>query len=161
MHTPSKMSANAFPPIGFANALEPWGHPQRVPTAPNSVADIGAAQPLTPTTVIPSRADGDAIPVRDPYHFASLTSLTTTPSATLSAKFLDQPTNKRNMLLLRNASTSANVYVEFGKDATVNSTLKLSAGAILLFDVVVPQDDLFAIADATGAVLAYSYSTIA
>lgn len=153
-----------FPPVHFASDVAPWASPQRTPPTPNSVIDIGSIQSLTPSnqpTVTPSKSDGDAVPVRDPYHLASLTSLTTAPGNGLSAKFLDQPTNKRNMLLLRNASTSANIYIEFGKDASVNSTLKLAAGAILLFDVVVPQDDLYALADASGGLLAYSYSTIA
>jgi len=35
----------------------------------------------------------------------------------------------------------------------------LTAGTLVLFDTVVPQDDLYCLASAAGAVLAYAYST--
>ena len=41
----------------------------------------------------------------------------------------------------------------------LNNTSVLAPGTTILFDTVVPQDDLYAIADAAGAQLAYAYST--
>lgn len=76
-----------------------------------------------------------------------------------SVLFLTQPSAQRNMLGFRNASAAGNIYINFGAQADANSWLRLAPNDMLLFDTVVPQDDLYAIADAAGCVLAVSYST--
>jgi hypothetical protein len=79
---------------------------------------------------------------------------------TASFKFLDQPIGKRNLLGFRNSSTGTqNLFIGFGGNATTTSFLKIPPGSLLLFDTVVPQDDLYVIADASGALLSYAYST--
>jgi hypothetical protein len=96
---------------------------------------------------------------REVYRYASVTSLSQVIGTT-SIKFLDQPIGKRNFLGFRNASTSNQIiYIDFSSQATVNSWLQLTPGTTILFDTVVPQDDLYAIADAAGGQLAYAYST--
>jgi hypothetical protein len=78
---------------------------------------------------------------------------------TTSQRLLDQSAAWRNFLAIRNSSASANIYVGFGLDAsTTASWLRLAAGTIVLFDTVVPQDDLYFIGDAAGSV-AIGYST--
>ena len=78
---------------------------------------------------------------------------------TTSQRLLDQPISVRNFLAIRNSSASANVYVGFGTDANpASSWLKLAAGTIILFDTVVPQDDLYFVGDAAGSI-AIGYST--
>ena len=115
------------------------------------------AAPSTPTapSILPTQ------PVRDPHHYAQMISLNFA-IATTSAKIIDQPPSKRNLLMLRNTSATANIYVEFAKDATVaNTVLRITPNTVILFDVVVPQDDIYAIADAASATLSVSFSTIA
>jgi hypothetical protein len=64
------------------------------------------------------------------------------------------------MLGFRNASTGGqNLYIEFNGVATTGAWLKLTPGQIVLFDTVVPQDDLYVISDAAAGVFAYAYST--
>jgi hypothetical protein len=64
----------------------------------------------------------------------------------------------RNMLILRN-SGATNLFIAFGNNASVNSTLRVTANTMILMDAVVPQNDIYAISDAAGGQLSYSYST--
>ena len=110
-----------------------------------------------PPSTSPGPAGG-AAPVSMSHAYASIISAYTNVGI-VSALFLLQPAAKRNFLALRNASATANIYIEFSNQATTNSWLELLPAQIVLFDTVVPQNDLYAIADAAGAVLAYGYST--
>jgi len=104
-------------------------------------------------------APGETVPIRDAYRYASLVTAATTVGTT-SFKFLDQPIGKRNFLGLRNASTTSQIlYVEFNSNATTGAWLAINPGTIVLFDTVVPQDDLYIISSAAGGVMAYAYST--
>jgi hypothetical protein len=165
------MSDPRFPPVAFERTLEPYAHPQFIPGAPalnrlplgvhNPAMSPGGDSAIVPgSAIMQAPDDADPVPVRDSHHYAMLFGQTTAPGANVSSKFLDQPTGKRNLLMMRNSSASANVYVEFSKDATLTSVLRLVPNQMVLFDTVVPQDDLYALADAVGAVLSYSYSTI-
>lgn len=143
-------------PVQWLNNREPWttpqyihGNPHNLPSRPDpavagsTVRDIPAA----------------GLDIRDSYRFASFNSLALTVGTT-SVKFLDAPIGKRNFLGFRNASTTGqNVFVDFNSQASTNSWLRLTPGTIVVFDTVVSQDDLYVIADAAGAVLAYVYST--
>jgi hypothetical protein len=74
---------------------------------------------------------------------------------------LDSPIGRRNLLGFRNNSgtTGENIFIGFGRDATINSWLRLTPGTIILFDTVVPQDDLYAVSEAGTPTLGYIYST--
>jgi hypothetical protein len=139
-------------PVSYIDQRAPWSAPSIIGPAPHNLP----SRP-NPTTVqqpfIP-----DTVAVREVYRYASLQDLQVTVGTT-SFKFLDAPIGKRNMLGFRNASTSQTIYIGFGRDATTNSWLALSPGTIILFDTVCPQDDLYAVASAAGATLAYIYST--
>lgn len=139
-------------PVSYIDQRLPWSAPSTLGPAPHNLP----SRP-NPTTVqqpfIP-----DTVAVREVYRYASLQDLQVTVGTT-SFKFLDAPIGKRNMLGFRNASTSQTIYIGFGRDATTNSWLALSPGTIILFDTVCPQDDLYAVASAAGATLAYIYST--
>lgn len=104
--------------------------------------------------------DRNAPPIRDPHHYAIALSFSTNVGNNSSAKVLDAPIGKRNMLAFRNSSATANIYIEFSHDASAASVFKLTAGAIALFDAVVPQDDVYAFGDAANATLSISYSNI-
>jgi len=152
---------NQFPPIGWVSGLEPFASPQYIPPSPHNLpsrpdpAVAGSTSPNASAQFNPY----DTVNVRETYRYSSLVSLAVTVGTT-SFKFLDQPIGKRNMLGFRNASSGTQVlYIDFNAGASTNSWLKLAAGVIILFDSVVPQDDLYVVADAAGATLSYVYST--
>lgn len=150
------MAINDFPPVQYVSDLLPWESPTYIPPSPHNlpVRPDPALQTTTQTSL-----GGDTVNVREPYRYASVTSLSVTIGTT-SIKFLDQPIGKRNFLGFRNASTGGqNIYIDFNAQATTGSWLLVPPGTLVLFDTVVPQDDLYAIADAAGGVLAYAYST--
>lgn len=137
----------------------PWSNPNYIPGAPHNLParpdPAVAGSSGTAGLVVP----GDVVNVRENYRYASLITVSLTVGTT-SIKFLDQPIGKRNMLGFRNASTAGQViYIEFNGTATTGAWLALTAGTIVLFDTVVPQDDLYVISSAAGGQLAYAYST--
>lgn len=137
--------------------LLPWGSPEFLSPAPHNLPK------RTDTSTTAQSAgllvDGETVNIRENYRYASLVTAGLTISTT-AIKFLDQPIGKRNFLSFRNASTGGQIiYIDFNQQATTNSWLALTAGTLILFDTVVPQDDLYAIASAAGGQLAYAYST--
>lgn len=79
-----------------------------------------------------------------------------------SVKVLTQPTGLRNFLLLRNISTGAQIiFVSFGNTATLQSSLRLASNAAVLFDTVVPQNEINAISDLAAGALMVAYSQYA
>lgn len=144
-------------PLNQPSDLEPWSSPSFIPGAPHNLpkrtepgSSAGAAGLVMP---------GDTVNIRENYRYASLVTTSLTVGTT-SVKFLDQPIGKRNLLSFRNASSGAQIlYIEFNAQATVGSWLALSPGQLILFDTVVPQDDLYVISSGAGATLAYAYST--
>jgi hypothetical protein len=67
----------------------------------------------------------------------------------------------RNMLILRNASpgvTPPDLFISFGVQASANSSIRLTPGGILIFDIVVPQNDIYVIASAAGGTVALASS---
>lgn len=72
---------------------------------------------------------------------------------TSSLKVLDAPATYRNMLIIRNISgVGVNAFIDFGSDATQGSAIILAPDELILFDSVVPQDDIYAIGSAAGAI---------
>ena len=150
------MAANDFPPVGWLNKRVPWTNPQYVPGYPHNLPAKADAAVQT-TSNFPGYVD--SVSVTEPYRFASFVDLSIITSTT-SVKFLDQPIGKRNTPGFRNASTASQViYIGFGGNATTGSWLQINPGTIVLFDTVVPQDDLYVISDVTAGILAYVYST--
>jgi hypothetical protein len=158
------MAANDFPPVGWLNKREPWTNPQYIPGYPHNLpAKADAGMPSGPGTPSPTTTNfpgySSTVSITDPYRFSSLVDLSIITTTT-SVKFLDQPIGKRNTLGFRNASASSQIiYIGFGGNATTNSWLQINPNSVVLFDTVVPQDDLYVISNVTGGVLAYVYST--
>lgn len=153
-------------PVDWASDLAPWRSPQYVPGAPQRLPGlvrgpisplIGAASATTPTPSVSS-----ATTVLDPHHYANVVSgvLNVTQNAT-QAPFLLQPASLRNMLSLRNGNAAGNIYIDFQQSASANSPIKIVPGQTYLFDEVVPQNDIYAFADAPALVLCFSSSNIA
>lgn len=155
------MNDPRFPPVGLLHSQEPVDAPQRMPGAP--IMFPPALPNIRPSGYAPSAGDTPAPggeTINDPHHYAQVTDLST-PVLQVSNQLLQQPVSKRNYLMFRNSSATANIFIGFGANASLDSTLKLSPGTIVLYDVVVPQNDIYVIADAAGATLSYSYSNIA
>lgn len=152
--------SDLFPPVRYLNDRDPWGVPQYIPPSPHNLpvrpepVAPGAGQPNTTQTL---GADG-AVNVREAYRYASIVTVSLTVGTT-SIKFLDAPIGKRNFLGFRNASATQVLYIEFNAVATTSTWLAIQPGVLVLFDTVVPQDDLYVVADAAGGTLAYAYST--
>jgi hypothetical protein len=146
-----------LPPFEYLNDRLPWGVPQYIPPSPNNLPvrpEPGAA-PNTTQTV----ASGQTVDTREVYRYASVVTVSLNVG-TASIKFLDAPIGKRNFLGFRNASTGTQIlYIDFNANATTGAWLALAAGTLVLFDTVVPQDDLYVISSAAGGILAYAYST--
>lgn len=102
--------------------------------------------------------------VRDTHRYARVLEASTPVANGQSAMFLSQPTGNRNMLMFRNTAVAGlgapNIYISYGQNASLLSIIKLLPGDFMLLSEVVPQDDLYAYADAAAAVLAYGYSVI-
>lgn len=146
-----------FPPVEWVSPLEAWSSPTFMPGAPHNLPkenNIAQAQNTSQFAFT-----GDTINARETYRYASLQDVALTVGTT-SVKFLDAPIGKRNMLAFRNASTGVqNLFIGFGAQASTLNWLKIAPGGLILFDAVVPQDDLYVIADAAAATLVYAYST--
>ncbi len=149
--------SDLFPPIEYLNQRQPWGQPQYLPPSPHNLPvrpEPGAFSNTTQTL-----ASGNTVDTREIYRYASVVTVSLSVGTT-SVKFLDAPIGKRNFLGFRNASTGGQVlYIEFNAQATTGAWLAINAGTLVLFDTVVPQDDLYVISSAAGGILAYAYST--
>lgn len=148
------MQKTNFPPVQWLSPLEPFSQPQFLPGSPHNL-------PKRPDPAVGHSTSqpfaGDVVATREPYRYASFVSLNVV-IGTSNIKFLDQPIGKRNFLGFRNASIQ-NIYIDFGAQANQNSWLALVPGQIVIFDTVVPQDDLYCVSDGIGATLSYVYST--
>lgn len=144
--------SDLFPRVGYLSDLEPWNSPTYIPPSPHNL----------PAETAGTTADSQPsqVSVSEPYRYSSIIDLTITATQT-SVKFLDAPIGRRNMLGFRNVSATSgeNIFIGFGRNATTASWLRLTPGTIVLFDTVVPQDDLYVIAEAGSPVLSYIYST--
>ena len=141
------------PPVEWAGTREPFNAPQTIPPAPMTLPGVARKGRLS------SPGAGAIVEVRTDHAYATVTD-TAVAVTTASAKFLDSPTGLRNLLMLRNSSATATVFIGFGRDATTQSTLQIAAGQTVIFDTVVPQDDLYVIGDAAGSI-SFAYSVIA
>lgn len=141
------MSDPRFPPIDPGPHLPLWpGHPMP-----------RLARPQMNTPPYPG-GGGLTVPQGSPQTFslqgvAVMTGTRVFPVTTASVKILDAPTTYRNFLLIRNSSAGAvSVLIDFGTDATLNSAVLLLQNEIILFDAVVPQDDIYVIGSAPGQI---------
>lgn len=142
-------------PAQWINERPLWDTPQWIPHAPHNLPS--RPDPAVASSTAPGYAD--QVSVREAHRYASLIDISVTVGTT-SFKFLDAPIGKRNMLGLRNASTASQIiYIGFNGPASTSSWLALTAGTIILFDTVVPQDDLYALSSAASGTLSYVYST--
>lgn len=158
------------PPVRPFPGEIPWSNPVDMPYGPQPFRPPGATGArLTPGGALPGAggafpiaggAEGGGLEVYSLERFATLRgsvriAVANTAPGTLA---ISAPPTFRNFLGLRNASAAANIFVEFGNDASANSFVRLAPNEIILFDAAVPQDDVFAFADAANAFLIVAQS---
>jgi len=66
---------------------------------------------------------------------------------------LPAPNQIRNFLGFRNSSAAANIFISYGGPASLNSWIRLTPNTILEQDTRIPQDEIFAFADAAAGFL--------
>ena len=136
----------------IAGHLTPWTQPQDLPTIPR-----GAPPPLR-------RSAGARRPaeVYDPHRYAKFSGeqYVSVPVDAPGILALVAPDTRRNSLIVRNTSATANIFIAFGSGASSASIIRLTPNTMILFDTVVPQDDVWAIADAASATLTIAQSVI-
>ena len=142
-----------FPPVRPLPNLEPWSAPQTL----DSVPDIRRAKPaIASGSIVQAR---DAMATREAHRYAQINGSVVFNTTTLSQLVLASPQNYRNLLMMRNLGPNI-IYIEFGRDATAQATILLQPTQMLLFDTVVPQDDVNAISPAGTSQLSVSFSNI-
>ena len=138
----------------FALGRDLWDAPQSLPGIPR----------LTPSprglAVTRSGGQSGLVPVTAPHWYGSLIeavqAVGTTPLLILQ---LSADPVVRNFLAIRNSSATQNLYIGFGNAPSVNSWCRLAPNTIILFDTVVPQNDLWAVCDAAGGQVSWGYGT--
>lgn len=148
----------------------PWSQPGQIPYGPQRFRPAGASGAgLTPGGALPGNggafpvaggAEGGGVETFTRYPFASLRGSIRVPVAATAPGTLviAAPPTFRNFAGFRNASATANIFLEFGNEASLNSFIRLAPNEILLFDAVVPQDDVFAFADGADAFIVAAQS---
>jgi hypothetical protein len=145
----------------------PWDSPTFIPGAPHNLPAPGdRLKPRTGNLVGGQAALADApynpeqfvIPVRERHRYANVIELVYTIPVT-SFQVLQEPPGLRNFLFFRNASTvAATLRISFGNQASAQSLLSLTQGQQVLFDTVVPQNEVFVISDIVGGLVVVGYS---
>lgn len=154
-----------LPPVRPLPTFDPWGQPQMLEQLPRdfvpATGPIVGRAPGAIGALLPNQIADDVQTVRDPHRYARLSGSARLNVGIASGLILASPPTFRNFLVIRNNSAAANIYVDFGIAADINRTpIRLIPNAILIFDSVVPQDDVFAIADAGGGVVGVSFSNV-
>jgi len=166
-----------FDPVDPLATMVPWGVPQTLTQRPRDdenrghpivgergryVGDAAGANMSQPGAPFQPFQIPDSIRISDIWRRAIINGQITAPVNLTSTLVLQQSDVFRNLLLIRNNSGAANVFLNFGNDAATNSSvIVLGPGGFVGFDTVVPQDDIFAIADAAGGTIAIAFSTTA
>ncbi len=150
-------SGSPFPPVTKIGARRAWSDPNRLYDPGRGPGGTSAPPSGVPAPL--ANLPSGATPVIDPYHFANIIDANLTVGTT-SVQFLQANSSLRNFLMFRSPAANANnLFIGFGKDASTLSTLSLVPGAIVVFDEVVSQQDLYVIADGAGVAFCFAYST--
>jgi len=162
---------SGFNPVDWNDSRAPYYDPNYIPPDPHNIPNRSdLLRRPSPDYVgdIPSSGElpaGHHVPtIRDPHHYATLISLySAVPDATMpeqSILILPQSNVKRNFLGIRNPSAAVDIYINFGTPASVNSWLVLTPGQTVLFDTVVPQNDMWILAEGPAGFISFAWSTI-
>ena len=143
----------AFPPVTPLPSLTPWSAPQKIEAVPE-VRTMRAA--IASGSVVQA---SQSAAVREAHRYAQINGSVVFGVTTQSQLVLAAPQNYRNMLILRNSGVGT-INIDFGRDADANSCIQIIPNAIIIFDTVVPQDDVFAVAVGVGSTLSIGFSNL-
>lgn len=147
-------------PVRLLSEREPWQSPQGLGPGSPHVLPAPLMRPgqrtfapaINAPYTPPGVAGGPAVPMDDRYHYADMNGEQVVAVGLASLMVLASPAFRRNILAFRNSGTT-NLFLCFGNDASQSSVFRLAPNVMILFDTVVPQDDVFCISDAAGGQL--------
>lgn len=142
-----------FPRVRPLGNRTPWSAPQTI----DAVPEVRTIRPAIASGAIVQARPAAA--VREAHRYAQINGSVVFNITTASQMILPAPQNFRNMLILRNVAGNP-VCLDFGRDADANAPIQLVAGGILLFDTVVPQDDIYAVGIGGTATLSVGFSNL-
>ena len=142
-----------FPPVRPLPTMQPWSAPQTIEAVPE-VRTMRAA--IASGSVVQA---SDAAAVREAHRYALINGSIVLDTSPASALMLAAPQNYRNMLIMRNAGANT-IFIDFGRDATNEAPIMLQPNQMVLFDTVVPQDDIFALSTVGISRLSIGFSNI-
>jgi len=142
-----------FPPVRPMPTMQPWSAPQTIEAVP----EVRTMRPAIASGAVVQASNSTA--VREAHRYAQINGSVVFAITTASQLVLAAPQNYRNMLILRNVSGFP-INIDFGRDADTNSPIQLVANGVLVFDTVVPQDDIFAIGIGGTATLSMGFSNL-
>lgn len=105
----------------------------------------------------------DAVPSYDVQRYGLANGTKVFSVAQASTPIILQPNTFRNFVWIRNSSdsvNSANVYIEFGGEASANSAIRLARNEQFMLDASVLQDDITAFADAAGGQISVLFANV-
>lgn len=145
---------NRPPPIVPPYGQMPWPDnvksPQLSRPKSNNLPGLSVGSTPIPSNVTPTFAVDFAAMINGTKSFVV---------NTVSALALASPNTLRNFLHIRNSGAQV-IYVDFGADATVNSTLRLEPNEQCLYDVRVPQDDIYVISEVGPSRVSFMYGVV-
>lgn len=153
------------PPVGLLSQRLPFDAPQQLGQGqphnlPPPIARPGmrtfqpVAEPGLPAPLGPL---GPSTPIDDKYRYAEFNGEQVIAVGAADVLVLVEPPQRRNLLMFRN-SGGTNLFLAFGAVATSNSVTRLASNQMVLFDSVVPQDEVHCISDAAGGQLTIAVS---
>lgn len=139
----------------------PWRSPQDMPEGPGNLPV--PTRRYGQTGLVPGGQPPQTwVDVREINRYPLITTLFfSLATANIPQLVVNEPDGTRIFLSVRNQATSAGtVFVSFGTGALDNgSTFSLVAGAQILLDIVIPQNDVYIATDTatSGVVVSYAH----
>jgi hypothetical protein len=144
-----------FPPVRPLPGLVPWGVPGTFEQLPRDPATRPQAAIASGATV----QARDAVSTKALHSYAQVNGSINIDVGAIPVLVLAAPQNYRNFLLVRNTGGN-NVFLDFGREATTTSPIILFANTMMLLDIVVPQDDVYALCAAGTSTLSIGFGNI-
>lgn len=141
-----------FPPVRPLGSRTPWSAPQTIEAVP----EVRTIRPAIASGAIVQARPAAA--VREAHRYAQINGSVVFNIAGASQLIIPAPQNFRNFLIMRNVGADQ-IFIDFGRDATTVSPLMLQSNQQVLFDTVVPQDDIYAICYGSS-ILSVGFSSI-
>lgn len=141
-----------FPRVRPLGNRTPWSAPQTIEAVP----EVRTIRPAIASGAIVQARPAAA--VREAHRYAQINGSVVFNIAGASQLIIPAPQNFRNFLIMRNVGADQ-IFIDFGRDATTVSPLMLQSNQQVLFDTVVPQDDIYALCSGSS-ILSVGFSNI-